>query len=246
MNPKILFWFNGVAGLCSIVSVLIAIFGERIGAYIALGSFVLFLISIVAILWYWIYGVIHQEYPDDYVRLSVFSSYETSDGVNGVYERYRTIQVKRLALSSIDFQFKWTGSKAPEISSDLQRVVGEPVSGGKDYDRIKLAFKDILLYNETAIIHFRAKVEDLDQKAIPMDCYKVETPTPLIHYRITLKNKPDGYNVPAKLQKCLINSSIRVDFEDIKSIPFDPLTKSYQCDLINPEIGYYYRILWER
>ena len=128
----------------------------------------------------------------------------------------------------------------------MQRVVGEPVSGGKDYDRIKLAFKDILLYNETAIIHFRAKVEDLDQKAIPMDCYKVETPTPLIHYRITLKNKPDGYNVPAKLQKCLINSSIRVDFEDIKSIPFDPLTKSYQCDLINPEIGYYYRILWER
>lgn len=246
MNPKVLFWFNGIAGISSIVGVLLAIFNDRISAYIAVISFVLFLISIIILLWYWIFHVVHQEFPQEYIRLSVFSSYETSDGINGIYERYRTIQSKCLALSGIDFQFKWTGTKAPIISSNLQTVVGTPIDGGKDYDKIRLAFKNTLLFNETAIIHFRAEVEDIDQRAIPMDCYKVETPIPLIHYRITLKHKPDNYCVPARLQRCLIKSSVRTDFEDIKTVPFDASTKSYQYDLINPEVGYFYRIIWER
>lgn len=250
MNPKVLLWFNVVAGISSIIGVILSVFKDEVGAYIALISFIVFLVAVIVLLSYWIFYVVRQELPEDYIRLSVFSSYETSNGTNGVYERYRMIQVKRLALSSIYFQFKWTGRKTPIIKSDLQIVEGDPINGGNDYnqyDKIKFVFKGRpLLFNETAMVHFRAEVDDIDHSAIPMDCYKVETFTPLIHFRATLRHKPNDYYVPAKLQKCRIGDNVLTDFQDIRTIPFDVSTKSYQYDLINPEVGYYYRILWER
>lgn len=250
MNPKVLFWFNGIAGVSSIIGVLLAILNERVSAYVALGSFIVFLITVIILLSYWVFYVVRQELPEDYIRLSVFSSYETSNGVKGVYERFRVIQVKRLALSAVYFKFKWTGSKPPVITSDLQTVEGPAIDGGNDYnnyDKIKFVFKGRpLVFNETAIIHFRAEVDDIDQSAIPMDCYKVETFTPLIHFRVTLKHKPNNYYTPAKLQRCRIGANINTEFYDMETIPFDVHTKSYQYDLINPEVGYYYRVLWER
>ena len=246
MKQTILFLFNIVAGICSIASLLLLLFCHKVSAYVALGLFILFLLSIIFLLCYWACQFIKKEYPEDYVRISAFSTYETADGVKGIYERYRIIQSKRLVMNSIWFQFKWSGSKMPRLSSNLQTIEGNPIDGGKDYDRIKLIFKNPLRFNDTATIHFRAEVDDIDGKAAPYDCYKVETPIQLIHFRITLKHKPNDFNKPAKLQRCLIDSPRHTNFETIENIPFDQNSKSYQYDVNHPKVGYFYRILWEK
>lgn len=246
MKQTFLFRFNIIAGICSIASLLLLLFGHKTSAYIALGLFVLFLLSVILLLVYWIYQFVKKEYPEDYTRISAFSTYETTDGVKGIYERYRIIQSKRLVMTSTWFQFKWSGSKIPKLSSNLQTIEGSPVDGGKDYDKIKLVFKEPLRFNDTATIHFRAEVDDVDGAAGPYDCYKVETPIQLIHFRITLKHKPSDFNKPAKLQRCLINSPMHTNFETIEDVPFDKNSKSYQYDVNHPEVGYFYRILWDK
>ena len=105
MRQTFLFWFNIIAGICSIASLLLLLFVHKTSAYIALCLFALFLLFVISLLVYWIYQFVKKEYPEDYMRISAFSTYETTDGIKGIYERYRIIQSKRLIMTSTWFQF---------------------------------------------------------------------------------------------------------------------------------------------
>ena len=61
-----------------------------------------------------------------------------------------------------------------------------------------------------------------------------------------IHEKDDNFNAPAKVLRKPIDSNISKDYELTKSVAFDRETKSYEYNLINPEPGYYYRILWEK
>ncbi len=67
----------------------------------------------------------------------------------------------------------------------------------------------------------------------------------IIHYRIILKYKPENYDVNAVLEKRKINS-INSNFEKVEEIGFDNITKSYEYHLLKPDLGFIYRIIWER
>lgn len=245
-RSKLLVIFNLVSGFASILSVVLYFFNVDWAIHFALFYFICFLLSILLLLWWAIHGMLRKENQYDFKKLSAFSFYDTSDGVKGVYESFRVIQSKRLYLRCVDWNFKWSGSKQPILKSSLQKVEGNVIDGGMEYDKIRLLLKRPLAFNEVETIHFCAEVDDVDGMAGPYFAYKVDAPISLVHFRITLRHKATEYNNPAKIQKKLIESQCSSDYVDVCTVSFDKETKSYQYDLLNPEVGYFYRILWEK
>lgn len=87
-------------------------------------------------------------------------------------------------------------------------------------------------------------MDDFDNISQPHLDYKVDKPINIIHYRVILRHKDSSFKTPATLKRMPINSKGPSTYEEFGSIPFDAVSKSYNYDLINPEVGYYYRIEW--
>ena len=240
MKSWLLNAFNIIAGCASIMGIFFLFFtNEEIGK-IALASFSLFLLLLLVTTWIGIVKVIKKEYPEDYKKIAAFTSYETGDGIHGVYEVFKVIQSKRIVLQQIEHNFKWTGSKRPEISSALQDIKQIIESNGNNYDKAVLSLRKPLRF------HVKAITDDFDHKAQPHLDYKVNNEINIILFRVTLKSKAEDFHTPARLLKKSIDSSIPVEYQQFGSVPFDAMSKSYQYYLINPEIGYYYRLEWEK
>lgn len=245
MNSWVWRVFNIVAGCASIMGVFYLFFTDKEVGVIALFAFCVFLLFAIGTLCIGVVKLIKKEHPDDYNKITVFTSYETTDGIHGVYEVFKVIQSKRLILQQVEHNFKWTGSKRPNISSELQEIKQLIESDANNYDKAILLLKKPLGFNETGTIHFKALTDDFDGKAQPHLDFKVCNAINVIHFRVTLKHK-DDYSKPAKLLKKPIESSVPTEYEQYGSICFDKLSKSYQYYLTNPEIGYYYRLEWEK
>lgn len=238
--------FNIVANFASIVGVFYLLFTDEINTKIALVIFCAFLLSVLALILVGIHKFIKKENEENYKKISAFTSYETTDGIHGTYEIYKIIQSKRLFLSEVDHNFKWSGSKEPKISSNLQEIKHKPQIIPDDYDKVVLHLKQPLHFNETGTIHFKAETDDFDSKAKPFLDHKVNCEMNLVQFRVTLKNKDDSYSKPAKFMKKPITSNVSTDYTLCESIEFDSKSKSYQYNLTNPEIGYFYRLEWEK
>ena len=237
--------FNIVAGCASIIGVLYLFFSDKENGIIALFAFCSFLLFVIAATWMGIIKLIKKENPEEYKKITVFTSYETTDGIHGVYEVFKVIQSKRLILQQIEHNFKWTGSKRPAVSSELQDLKQLIEADANDYDKAILVLRRPLGFNETGTIHFKAMTDDFDGKAQPHLDFKVNTAINIIHFRVTLKHKED-YSQPAKLLRKPIDSRVPADYEQYGSVPFDKMSKSYQYYLTNPEIGYFYRLEWAK
>lgn len=245
-RPNLLVGFNIVTGLASIAGLVVSLVSDKAGWTVSLVCLCAFLLSIVVLLWWGLFQIVKTDNADEYKKISVFSSYETSDGVKGVYEIYRIIQSKRIILTHIYQSFKWSGSNQPKLDSSLQKVDDDIIKGGKNFDKVKLTFNTPLLYNETATVHFKASVDDSDGKAEPYLGYKVDMPVNLIHFRVTLKHKPITFNQVANIEKQMIGTDCPTIYSHVESVSFDKESKSYTYDLKNPEVGYFYRLIWDK
>lgn len=235
-----------IGSIASIVGLIIFCCSNQIGLVISLsffcGCLLLILIAIILTL----LNFIKNENKAPYKKVSAFTKYETSDGIHITNETYRVIQSKRIILTEVEQNFKWSGSKTPKITSRLQEVVNVISNNGNTYDKAILKLKKPLLFNETGTIHFHAEMDDLDGTASPHLDFKVDLPVSIIHYRVILKHKPTGYCIPAKLLKRKIDSATPAQYETISSVEFDKESKSYEYHLIAPETGYFYRLEWEK
>ena len=245
---KTMFWkiFNLVAGCASILGVLFLFFTDKQVGVAALFAFCLFLLGMFITVCIGVWQMIKNENPETYRKITSFTSFETSDGIHGIYEVFKVIQSKRPYLQQIDHNFKWTGSKMPDISSELQDIKQLTVLDSNSYDKATLLLRKPLKYNETGTIHFKAITDDFDNMAKPYLDYKVTTDINVIHFRVTLKNKDENYSKPARLLKKPIESSVPAKYVQYGSVPFDQFSKSYQYYLTDPEIGYFYRLEWEK
>lgn len=145
-------------------------------------------------------------------------------------------------MYEFDHSFKWSGSVVPTITSKLQDFVNIKSPG--EWDRAILRFKKPLLYNENAIIHFLAELNDNDQSSSPHVECKIDLPVDLIVFRIELRHKTD--NKPAVVKRKLINTSLNANYEILRFIPFDKVSKGYEHVEMNPESNFFYRIEWEK
>ena len=229
MKAKLLKSFNIVAGCASILSVTFLLLTDQINSMIALCVFCLFLICLLALITTSVFRLVSQENPEEYKKIAAF-----------IFEVFKVIQSKRLILQQVEHNFKWTGTQRPVISSELQEIERLIISEKKDYDKALLRLKKPLGFNESCTIHFKALTDDIDGMAQPHLDFKVSSSMNVIHF------KNGDFCKPAKILKKPIESNVPLGYEQYGSIPFDIQSKSYQYCLPEPEIGYFYRLEWEK
>lgn len=237
--------FNCLAGVASITGLAILAFNDQTNAIIALSFLCFALTALVISIIYALHSFIKKENGNNHLKVSVFTKFETLDQTHSIFETYRVIQSKRLVLSEIEQKFKWSGSKLPIISSKFQ-TVKDVITEKQDYDKAILIFKKPLLYNETGVVHFKAETDDYDGIAKPHLDYRVESPINIIHYRVILKHKGSDFNAPAVILRKPLSSKHPVDYEKIGTVAYDERAKSYEYYLTDPEVGYFYRLQWEK
>jgi hypothetical protein len=209
-------------------------------------SFLFFIFLLLVLIGTLIYTILKflSNSTSDFESKSTFIKYETLDGNKISYEVYKLIQCKRPMLSKYDYSFKWSGTHLPNITSELQKV--ENVLDSRDpsnYDKAILIFSKPLSFNDSCVINFKADLDDTDKKSETYISNRIIRPVDIIHYRIVLRYKDTSSN--AILERRKIESASQV-FEKIKEIAFDYTSKSYEYALLNPELGYIYRIKWDR
>lgn len=231
-------------GIASITGLVIIFISDLYSVTIALSFFLIMLLALTARGLFVINKFINEDNPDGYNKVSTFIKYETAGEQNIVFETYRLIQCKKVLMDELEYNFKWTGKHLPEISSSLQKVENVFERDSKRYDGAILKFKKPIKFNDTIIIHFHAKMNDVEGVSKPHVEVKVDAPIDIIHFRIILKNSTIRSN--AILRRKRINSEVSTVYEDLIAIPFDASTMTYEYHLIHPDVGYYYKIEWEK
>lgn len=231
-------------GIASIVGVVIALFADQNKAIIALLSVIVALIIIVGYAVCSLNKFIQTEHPSEYLKLSLFTTFEQTDNTHSKYDGYRLIQSKRPVLTQVAWGFKWTGKTLPKISSTLQECNGKINQKTNSYDEVVLQLKKPLKFNETTVLHFHSEMDDVDHSAQPHLDVKVDAPISVVYFRVILCNKDTDFAEHANFKRMPIDSKIPTAYETIETIVFDKVTRSYQYVLTNPEVGYFYRLEW--
>lgn len=242
-----LFW-NVICGLSSLISLGLLIFGNKNAIIIALSFFCISLLIVLVVIIRAINNYLKIGKESEYIRIYTDIKYETEDGYHINYDTYRIIQSKCIMLQKINHGFKWSGTKSAEISSKLQDYCGtrEGIDKDIEYDTAILKFTVPLLYNETGVVHFNAKMDDSDEKSDTMVSYKASYYSELIHFRVILKHKGNDYNKKAIVYMKKIDCNVIAKEKEIATIPFDHNTKSFEYIKERPEVGYFYILKWER
>ncbi len=237
--------FYFLASLASIIGIFLVFFNDKYSITIALAFFCLMLLIFTITLIYTLFKITRLN-STDFESKSTFVKYETTDGSTIIFEIYKLIQSKKPILSEYIFNFKWSGTIMPQITSDLQNVVNVmDLQDQTKYDKAILKFKKPVYYNDNEVIHFKAIVNDNDKKSETYVSNRITQEVDIIHYRIILKYKPQEYSKNAILEKRRINA-INSKFEKVCEIGFDNTTKCYEYHLLKPDLGFIYRISWER
>lgn len=171
----------------------------------------------------------------------------SSDGRKSTLDTYRVIQCKRLFLTEIRFNFKWTGKKMPKLSSCAQTIENiHHNEDGNKWDDAIVKFQNPLRYNECTVVNIKTENDDYDNTAQPWLNCKLSAPIDMLDFRIMLSYKPNGYSKPAIFERKKIDSEIDGDYEYMESIEFDTGNKQYSFCKVNPNPGFVYRLRWEK
>lgn len=237
--------FYFLASLASLGGLLVIFLQDKDAIFFALLFFCLMLFIFTTALVYTLFKIIGQN-THPFESKSTFVKYETFDGKQINFEIYKSIQSKKTILTEYSFNFKWSGSVLPQISSDLQQVISVlDINDPTQYDKAILKFSKPIYYNGNEVIHFKANLNDFDKSSDTNVSNRITQEVDIIHYRIILKYKPINYDENAILERKLINA-IESKFEKLAEISFDSTTKSYEYHLLKPTLGYIYRIRWNR
>ena len=244
-KETLLFWLVILSGISSIAGFFVALSSDRSKVVIVLIAIIVFLVALLLSVWYAIHKIVRKEFDREYVKLSFFTKCEYINQNHIIYDGYRLIQSKRAFLPSIKWAFKWSGSKQPIISSTLQDCDGKIIENtSNDYDHVVLKFKKALSYNESAVVHFHASMDDVDNTAQPYLDVKIEEPISVVDFRVILAYKDDHFSERAQFMRKPINSGIPTDYQILETVSFNSHSKSYEYVLTNPEVGYFYRLQW--
>ena len=234
------------ASLASIFGVALFFIKEKWAIFFALAFFCLMLLAFTASLIYALFKIINTR-THKYESKSTFVKYEATTKNKIEYEVYKLIQSKEPISTEHEYPFKWSGTHLPKITSNLQSV--RNVVDEKDfakYDKAVLKFQRPIYFNEDCIIHFKAEINDSDNKGLPYVQNRIKQDVDIIHYRVILKYKSNRYNKNAILERQELDTKVADKFEKITDVYFDKATKSYEYHLLNPQIGYLYRLSWEK
>lgn len=235
------------SSLLSYIGLIIVFVSDKNAVLISLITFCLCIVIFTAFLIFALFKIVNIKSAQENSNLTTVIKYSTSNSRNIIYETYKTIQCKRAIMTEKSYGFKWSGSISPVVSSDMQEVLSVMNTADPTiFDQAILKFRKPLYYNQTTVLHFRAHLDDHDNSSSPHVMCKVDQEINLIHFRVTLQHKPRNYNVSATLQRQKINSQVNAPYEDLRIVPFELSSKTYECYIPTPDVGYYYRVFWTK
>lgn len=238
--------FSIVVSISSFVGLFYLILADPQSTIIALSVFCVMVVAFTGYLIWLLYKSFENLNNPFHVN-SQFVKYETSDANRVIFECFKVAQAQQPLLTEYPWQFKWTGTQMPVISSDCQ-VVGTLTQDGDrtNYDKVVLKFPQPLHLNQTTVIHFKAVMNDADSSSEPKVEAKIIHECDFIQFRIVLRYKDPDKTAPAILERKKIDTQTGSGFDQITMVPFDKDTKSYEHQLFSPEVGYIYKIRWDR
>ena len=177
-------WFIDAASLASLLGLIIAFCSEDYAVIVALITFCISLLILLIAGLIAINKIIIRNYPNEYKKISSFYNFQCDDGIHSTFETFRLIQCKRSLLTEIKYNFNWSGSIIPKVSSENQRIeiISERNEKGTTTSLIK--FKKPLTYNETTVLHIKTENDDADNKALPYLSCIIDSPIDVIQFRI--------------------------------------------------------------
>ena len=239
--------YSVFTSLCSIAGFVALFVKNETACIIALSVFCLCLLLLLYSVFLALRKLIIDHSDHEYRGISSFYTFECKDGRNSTFEVYRLIQCKRPFLTSIKYNFKWSGTIQPSITSSTQKIRNISHTEDKEsWDEAEIIFNHPLRYNESTVVHVMTTNDDYDGHAKPWLSCKLERPIEMMVYRILLPYKPEGYNQSAVFERKKIGTQIDGEYQYIESIPFNNGNKQYSHCVVNPEPGYIYRLRWEK
>ncbi len=152
--------FYFLASSASVIGLVLVFIKNEYAVIIALAFFCLMLLIFTSTLLYTLFKITGLN-STEFESKSTFVKYETPNVKAITFEIYKLIQSKKTILSDYTFNFKWTGSIMPVITSDLQEVVNVmDLQDPTQYDKAILKFKKAVYYNDSQVIHFKALLND--------------------------------------------------------------------------------------
>lgn len=216
-------------------------------AWVALGLVALTVLFICIQVYRLANGQLKTQHPTGFLPLSSFLRYVTSDGNTIIYELFRHMQIKTPCAGSFIHKFSWTGSTPPEIKSDIQEIGAINTVSGETTSSLKLKFKKAKVFNDVEVIHLKMNLDDSDKKSGTFLEHIVNAPINFISFKVELLHaKPSYFGKQATLTRKNIEKGDRAAIEKLGNYPFEATSKSFSCNLNNPEPGYSYRLEWER
>lgn len=245
MKRLLLFSLHTAAAAASLVSLVAMLLMDRWHATLALVAIILFLAALLVVVYAALTRHLRTTWPDGYSRISTFARY-SSDGRTVRYESYKHIQCRQLLMSCFRHGYKWTGSRPPTITSDLQHVRTRADGGTRDYDHVELAFERPLLYGDATVVHQAMEIDDSDGASEPHVEFRVTEPVQVIVWRVELRHLPRSYRKDARVTRRRIDARFNARPEHVARVPFDPLARGYEHHVLRPEPGYFYCLEWDR
>ncbi|WP_288317681.1 hypothetical protein [Xylanibacter caecicola] len=239
--------YVGFASLCSILGLVLLFIESKTACIIALIVFCFGLITIIYGIFKAINKLILDNSESEYRSISSFYVYQSNDGQKSTFEVYRLIQCKRLFLTEIPYNFKWSGSRQPVLTSNAQTIENVHHNGDKNkWDNASIKFGRPLRYNECTVVNIKAENDDFDGTAKPWISCNLKTPIEMMLFRVMLSYKPDTFNKPAIFERKKIDTEIDGEYEYLDSVDYNTGNKQYSFCKVNPAPGYIYRLRWEK
>ena len=240
--------FQILAGIASIVGlVVVFVSQDPIKGWIALSAVILFLAYITFLVTRTLNHLVKQKYPDGYTRLATHVRYTCIDGKTIDYEIQKIIQSKAPCLFNVKHGFKWSGSEYPKITCSLHEIGAVREGATKsEFDTVTIQLKDALLYNQVGVIPIKITMDDSNGKSGTFVSHKVEAPTQVISWRVELGGILDRSHAQARLTRRPITTELVVEWELIRTVPYHPIHRCYEEQILYPEAGYFYRLTWDR
>lgn len=178
---------------------------------------------------------------DGFCRMAATSIFRTDNGVDGVFEFRRYIQSKTPFLSSVKHDFKWKGAGTPVISSCGTTLLPVANPDPNEYDHVIIPLGKTLCYNECAVVSVQFKGTYAD--CMPVMRHKVDEPVGPIEFKVMLGHKKKAPD--AVLFRKKTGTKVDCEYEVVTNIPFNAAFKMYDYT-VEPELGYVYKMVWEK
>lgn len=182
----------------------------------------------------------------DYKKFTYCGCFTSDDGCKGRFDVTRVIQSKRPELVEYKERFKWHGKGYPKISGNHKHDIDNIVKSNDPgiFDEMRIVFDNPLSFNESTVL--RTSYEGNYHDCSPVFCIPVKEPIQLIQFRISLGFKNKGNVSPAKLEKRRIGQNVSGQMTLVSEISFDKQHRTYEYELLNPDVGYEYRLSWDK